>query len=53
VVTVGILCKTKRIHVVLARDFYYDPDHGGLVTGGRIAIPTGMTVNIKRIGRAA
>ena len=44
VTTVGILYAKKKGHVVVVRDLYQDDDDP--VTGGRIAIPTGMIVEM-------
>lgn len=50
VYTVGAVLEKHRGHVVVARDIYWDPDSGSLVTGGRLALPNGMIVSKAKIG---
>lgn len=53
VITVGILWRDCGSYLLILRDFYYDHAASQWVTGGRIAIPKGVIVAMRKVGEVA
>lgn len=48
--TIGVLLQRTKEFVVVVRDAYWDRTSGEVVTGGRLALPTGMIIKTIKLG---